>query len=135
MGSGTSRAADPRLDTLPAVEKRGEVALVSVLPEDEALRKVRADVPQGAADPAAAMSRMCLPGPDFVSRLCCPQMLLSMHAVHVQKDEVLLLEVGPEGLRLLRPGMEVPVGGWKWPQIHSWESSRVYFSFKFYEEK
>ena len=129
MGSGTSRAADPRLDTLPAIEKRGEVALVSVLPEDEALRKVRAAAAQVTADAAAAMWRSAGLGEQTV---CCPHMLLSMH---VQKDEVLLLEVGPEGLRLLRPGMEVPVGGWKWPQIHSWESSRVYFSFKFYEEK
>ena len=51
-----------------------------------------------------------------------------------QKGDVLLLEVGSLGFRLLRPTTEDPVFLYPWGQIHSWAHGVKRFTFRYFDD-
>lgn len=52
-----------------------------------------------------------------------------------QKSAIMLIEVGPQGFRLLRPETEDPLYCYQWGQIHSWAHTNGKFTFRFFDER
>lgn len=53
----------------------------------------------------------------------------------LQKNPVLVLEVGKLGFRLLRPDTEDPICLFPWGQVHSWAHGTGRFTFRYFDDK
>ncbi len=111
MGSGTSkRPLEVDVSSLSAPRRQADCLLVAAFPHpDSELKTVR---------------------------LCVHMILLlpSAGPPCSQKGDVLLLEVGNIGFRLLRSGTEDPINLWPWGQIHSWAHGPNKFTFRYFDE-
>jgi len=52
-----------------------------------------------------------------------------------KKGDLLLLEVGPIGFRILKAGTQDPIYLFPWGQVHSWAHGTNRFSFRFFDDK
>ncbi len=121
MGSGTSKTQPEEFDvaSLPQPRSRDDCMLFSVVPTEEDLKRV------SSRRETAWLARLQLGAPAVIASPCpaCPQ-----------KGDVLLLEVGPLGFRLLRPVTEDPLSLYPWGQIHSWAHGDKRFTFRFFDD-